>query len=107
MKTPHLFARAAKLLEEQPVWEYPCFAILEEKFGPLGCGYETDPDTLRFMSVFSNAAYGQEKSDAFIEALMSEKTLDKDLDNAILALCFAAAIEEAGDHPDGQETTNG
>ena len=106
MKEPHLFARAAKLLEERPSWDYPCFAILAET-GRWPTDYAADPDCRRFMAVFSATRDGHGRSKEFCDALMQEETVAEDIDNAVLALCFAAAIEEAGDHPDGPETTNG
>ena len=88
MKAPNVYARAAKRMEEaQHI--YPCFAILEVREQPYTL-FSTDPECVNFLAAFSGREGGMSMGAEFLVALTT-------FDERILALCFAAAMLDAGD----------
>ena len=96
MKTPNIYARAARRMERDESCCYPCGAIMKENNSSESF-YEHE-DCLRFMSVFTRKTDGEIMSRRFIKALYI--TDDNNfIDHSIIALCFAAAMLDAGDLP--------
>ena len=86
MKKPNIYARAARRLERDPdAAQYPCWAIMQERGADEGMCF-VDRTCLRFMAAFSNREGGIAMSEHFLK-------------HSILALCFVAAMLDAGDLP--------
>ena len=98
MKTPNIYARAARRMERDPAGvRYPCWAILEAGGTPTR-SYQVDHDCLRFMSAFIGGT-GEEMSYHFIDQMNGDDDGTDFIDHSILALCFVAAMLDAGDLP--------
>ena len=100
MKKPNLYARAARRLERDPdAAQYPCWSIMQERGADEGMCF-VDRTCLRFMAAFSNREGGIAMSEHFLEAMgFGSYGSRKFIEHSILALCFVAAMLDAGDLP--------
>ncbi len=99
-KKPNVYARAARLMELDEEL-YPCWAICLVE-GKNHSEWPTNDSCKRFVAAFSNRYTYKEKSSHFLREM--EWTIEWPSkppfrDNSIVALCFVAAMEDAGDLP--------
>lgn len=96
-KEPNIFAKAARLMETSlqttlsGEYYYPCLAItcIFEPGEPRQ-SYYNHPDSIAFLKIFSPEENQSVRSNTFMNEF-------QDRQDRILALCFAAAIKDAGD----------
>ena len=92
-----VYRKAALLMERAgPLTDYPCWCISRIEKTDLH-DWRVSPSVRPFLAAFSDETYISLRSGEYLDLMHDSVSLKQERDFDILALCFMAAMVEAGD----------